>query len=87
MTDRDRIEALECAVAELCERAGIAFGRRRGAAPTGEANGNSKLTAAQVAWARAERAKGRRFTTLAQALGVAESTIRRAVKGQHWGER
>lgn len=52
--------------------------------PTGEANGNARLTYEQVTSAKAMRAAGATFVQIGGALGVDESTIRRAVSGRAW---
>jgi hypothetical protein len=86
MTDRERIEALERAVAELCEMNNVAFRapRRRSFAPTGEANGNAVLTAEAVEVAKRRRMAGFTFVAIGHELGVHESTVRRAVRGTSW---
>lgn len=89
MSDQERIAELERVVAELCERAGVAFRAsvaRRSTAPRGEANGNSRLTAAEVATATARRRAGWTYVEIAKHAGVDEATIRRACSGRSWGQ-
>lgn len=52
--------------------------------PTGEANGNARLTEEQVAAAKRLRAEGETFVFIAQKFGVHEATVRRAVGGASW---
>ncbi|HEY5420151.1 MAG TPA: helix-turn-helix domain-containing protein [Marmoricola sp.] len=50
----------------------------------GERQGLSRLTAEQVQAIRGVRARGATFTSIAQRLGVARSTVARAIKGETW---
>lgn len=50
----------------------------------GEHNGNAKLTPEVVGVMRTLRGAGYTYTQIAKRIGVSESTVRRAAKGQSW---
>ncbi len=57
----------------------------RTARQQGETNGVTKLTPAQVRWAREQYASGVSQHTIARQLGVWQMTISRCVRGECWG--
>lgn len=58
---------------------------RRGRGNRGSANGQARLTEAQVLSARTRRAAGERLDHIAADLGVSKSCLSQAVNGRTWG--
>lgn len=89
MTINERLDRLERAVAELCDRSGIAFmrPRRSPVGNPGEANGNARLSATTVQRAKQLRAEGQTYVDIGRQLGVSDTAVSRAVRGRTWVER
>lgn len=68
------------------KRANAADKRAHGTFPSGEGNGNHRLTEADVIQAREEhRSGGASYAALGRRFGITDSAMRKAIVGHRWG--